>query len=141
MAAHAARMRKWGTFALGILLAVGMLSGVMAAPAQASIQRRYVAEGDDFAVRAFVSGLTGVPMRSAVSFVPKSTTVSVSIKDGVRLGTIPVVVSTAKGARRMCVGSNTQIGDLVTGRTVWLYVLADRGACQSGGTTGLLSIL
>ena len=130
-------MRKWGTFALGIMLALG----VVASPASATVQRRYVAQGDDFAVRAYVSGLTGVPLRGTVTFVPKSSTVSMTLTDTVGHGTIPVVISDAKGARHLCIGSKTTVSDLVTGRQVWLFVLADRGACQAGGTTGLLSIL
>jgi hypothetical protein len=133
-------MRKLGTLALGVLLALGLMS-----PAQAAaIQHHYVAQGDDFVLLAFVSGWTGVPLRGTMSFVPTSNHASVKIADAAAVGTVPVVISSANGARYACVpvGAKTTIGDLVAGSRVWLYVLdaAHRGNCSVGGTTGLLTV-
>jgi hypothetical protein len=122
-----------------------MLALGLASPAHAAGDtHRYVAQGDDFTVQAFISGWTGVPMRSAMSFVPTSSHASIVISDRLAKGTVPVVLSSANGVRHACAsrGSYTTIGDLVPGSRVWVYVLdsAHRGSCTTGGTTGLLTI-
>lgn len=133
-------MRKLGTLALGITLALAIASPAHAAPAK----HRYVATGDDFTLQAFVSGWTGIPMRSAMSFVPTSSRAKIAIADRLAKGTVPVVLSSADGVRHACVsrGAQTTVGDLVPGNRVWVYVLdgSHRGACDSGGTTGVLTI-
>ena len=132
-------MKKLGFFAL----ALGMVLA-LARPAQAGTEKhRYVAQGDNFVLLAFVSGWTGMPMRGTVSFVPSSNRATIHIADVKSKGTVPLVLSSADGVRRTCGAANTTVTDLVPGQRVWVYVLdgAHRGRCDAGGTTGVLTIL
>src|SRR5207248_1550162 len=88
-------MRKWATLALGFVVAVGL-----AFPARAAApQQRYVAQGDNFVLLAFMSSWTGIPVRGLVSFVPTADHATVTIHDALATGSVRVVISSADGVR------------------------------------------
>jgi hypothetical protein len=135
-------MRKWGTFALGIVLALGL-----AAPAKAAgaVERhRYVA--NDFAsfVLAGFSQRSGAALDGTVLFKAHGDHATVTIGDAVAKGTVPLIINTTDGRRAQCVtaGHPTRINGLVAGEWVGFTLLdaTYKGECHAGATLGMMTI-
>ncbi|MEY2474346.1 MAG: hypothetical protein QOK28_3675 [Actinomycetota bacterium] len=134
-------MRKWGAFAVGIVLALAVASPAHAA----SVERhRYVANDFGSFMLASVSQSTGTAVDGTVLFKSQSDHVVLTVADRVATGTVPVIINTADGRRAQCVpvGHATRIGGLVAGE--WAaFTLLDatyHGECHSGATVGMLTI-
>jgi hypothetical protein len=138
---HHAVMRKLGTIALGVVIALGL-----ALPAHAAPRReRYVANDAHFVLLAFLSGWSGIAMEGNISFVPTSDHAMIKIDDAVATGNVPVIVSTVDGVRHECLaaGRITALRGLVAHQRTWLYVMDTtyKGRCHAGATTGVISLL
>jgi hypothetical protein len=134
-------MRKWGTFALGIVLALGI-----ATPAHAgAVERhRYVANDFGSFVLAGVSQRSGMAVDGTVLFKATHDHVMVKIADRVAKGTVPLIINTTDGRRSQCVavGRATRIDGLVAGEWVGFTLLdaTYKGECHAGATAGMLTI-
>ncbi|HVT77205.1 MAG TPA: hypothetical protein VHD87_09250 [Acidimicrobiales bacterium] len=135
-------MRRWATFGLGIVLALGVASPAHAAAGQ---HHRYVA--NDFAsfVLASESQSTGDAVDGTVLFVAPSDHIVLTLHDAVAKGTVPVVVNTTDGSWVQCVsatGRATRIDGFVRGEWAGLTLLdaTFHGSCHTGATAGQLTI-